>query len=408
MAEKKKYLVNCDVCDMRKASPESLAGYEQIMINADLLLADARSREMMNTLPIVCNVDHVLDVEGEVTIVVNDGDFELRGGMEFEERTILCINGNLSIGAGAQKAMEHIFRCLVNGNVRYTQDMEPFWGKLLVNGRVSCLPADCVALKPEFTVDRYFPLRAKENGTYFAEDRVLMTEEGVDLKALAAKHVRFLTRQLVVREEDVSDAVGMFDENVELHVIPRGFVYAGSGVKLEDSLIKKYGRCLYVDGDLTLEPDSAACLNMVERLYVEGNVRLTRSLTEEFERVDVAYKSLIEIKGRSVRSKVQVSVDQAMLDASPDGVEIANCARVQIDGQVDPQAILNGLEIKNCAQVTCVTAQQGAVELVCRNVAKIVVSGHAKDGDADEIETMFAGLWGDAETKVVNADTYCL
>ena len=95
MAEKKKYLVNCDVCDMRKASPESLAGYEQIMINADLLLADARSREMMNTLPIVCNVDHVLDVEGEVTIVVNDGDFELRGGMEFEERTILCINGNL-------------------------------------------------------------------------------------------------------------------------------------------------------------------------------------------------------------------------------------------------------------------------------------------------------------------------
>ena len=38
MSEKKKFILNCDVCDARKIKEESLSEYEQIIINADLIL----------------------------------------------------------------------------------------------------------------------------------------------------------------------------------------------------------------------------------------------------------------------------------------------------------------------------------------------------------------------------------
>ena len=40
MSEKKKFILNCDVCDARKIKEESLSEYEQIIINADLILVD--------------------------------------------------------------------------------------------------------------------------------------------------------------------------------------------------------------------------------------------------------------------------------------------------------------------------------------------------------------------------------
>ena len=66
---KKEFYLNCDVCDARKINEESLSGYEQIVINTDVLLVDERSRSVLNKLPMVCNMDGMLDVEGEVSVV---------------------------------------------------------------------------------------------------------------------------------------------------------------------------------------------------------------------------------------------------------------------------------------------------------------------------------------------------
>ena len=40
-------MINCDVCDARNAKEEYLSGYEQIMINTDLLLVSAESRGIL-------------------------------------------------------------------------------------------------------------------------------------------------------------------------------------------------------------------------------------------------------------------------------------------------------------------------------------------------------------------------
>ncbi len=45
MSEKKKFILNCDVCDARKIKEESLSEYEQIIINADLILVERQLRD---------------------------------------------------------------------------------------------------------------------------------------------------------------------------------------------------------------------------------------------------------------------------------------------------------------------------------------------------------------------------
>ena len=40
--EKKTFILNCDVCDARKMKEEDLAAYEQIVINADVLIVNER------------------------------------------------------------------------------------------------------------------------------------------------------------------------------------------------------------------------------------------------------------------------------------------------------------------------------------------------------------------------------
>ena len=88
MFEKKNYIVNCDVCDTRKITQESLSGYEQIVINADLLLVDENSRAILNRLPLICNADETLDVEGEVSVICANGSYEISGDTRIEDQTV--------------------------------------------------------------------------------------------------------------------------------------------------------------------------------------------------------------------------------------------------------------------------------------------------------------------------------
>ena len=101
MSEKKKFILNCDVCDARKIKEESLSEYEQIIINADLILVDEYSRDVFHRLPIMCNADEMLDVEGDVAVVCSNGNYEIGSDTAFQKKTVLCVNGRLAIHSGA-------------------------------------------------------------------------------------------------------------------------------------------------------------------------------------------------------------------------------------------------------------------------------------------------------------------
>lgn len=313
---------------------------------------------------------------------------------------MICVNGSLSVSAGTEKVLENVLKICVNGSARYPKSMAPFLDKMNVNGKTRCIPDDCIDLKPEFAIDKYFPLRAKQDGKYYVDHKVVLIDTDVDVEALAAKNIQFVTERFLVREEYISKTIAMFAENVEMDVVPTGFAYIGEDAELNDTLIQRYGKCLYIDGNLVLKDDSRNCLEQVEKIRVNGDVRILKRLEKEFARIDAAYKKLVYVKGRYVKNQACMVVDEALLSSSPDGLEIVNCAGVKVEKDVKPELILERLTIENCGQISCSPEQKSALQLVCRNVAGI--------GDGEDEKEEEGGSILEMMKKVVNADTYVL
>ncbi len=406
MFEKKNFIVNCDVCDARKIQEESLSGYEQIILNTDFLLVDERSKSILNNLPMVCNVNETLEVEGEVSMINVNGDYEISGDTLLGDQTLICINGDLLIRPGTEKVLERVLKISVNGSAKYPESMGPYMDKLTINGSAQCIPDGCIELKPVYTIDKYFPLRARQNGTYYVDEKVVLTDPDVDLEALTAKNVKFVTKRFLVSEELVPQSIGMFDENVELAVVPAGFALVEQDAELDDALVQTYGNRLYVDGNLTLRAVSENCFDRLEKLCVRGDVRLLKRQAEAFAKVDAQYGKLVYVKGRYIGNGVNITVDKALLEACADGIEIGNCATLRVKEDAEPELILDRLYVRNCAHVFCSPEQKSSLQLVCGNVAKI--SDGEKAGESEE-ETGVLGMLKKAlNSKVVNADTYIL
>ena len=101
MEEKKTFIINCDICDARKVNEETLAEYEKIIINGDVLVVDGRSKEIVNRLPIVYNGDQVMELEQDTEFVVCNGACEISGDVSVPKKTLLVVNGTLTIHPGS-------------------------------------------------------------------------------------------------------------------------------------------------------------------------------------------------------------------------------------------------------------------------------------------------------------------
>ena len=63
---KKNKMINAATCDARAITEESLAGYENITINAAILIVNERSKELLNKYPVTMNAATVLEIpDGE-------------------------------------------------------------------------------------------------------------------------------------------------------------------------------------------------------------------------------------------------------------------------------------------------------------------------------------------------------
>lgn len=411
MLEKKNFVINCDVCDARKVDEESLAQYEQICINADGLVVDARSKAVLNRLPVKCNVDFTVELEDgmEVNVESYNGNYEIGKGEAVDSKckSVLCVNGNLTIKPDAKESLEHYLQITVNGNASYPESLSGSLVNMTVNGSRNVYPDDCILLKQRFVIDKYFPLRARNNGKYFARKAVILTDINVNAALLSEKNVHFETEKLVVCEEQLEDAILLVNEDVELAVVPAGYDYIGENVTLSEEVIAKYGRKLYIDGNLTLNKESTPYISGLEQLHVEGKVELLADQVAAFQKIGAEYKEMKITKGRILKNKAMMTLDGAMLNASSDGVELRNCAMVKIDAEVSSEQILHQLQLQNCAIVTCTPEQRGAVEMVSVNVAKIR-DGSEADDDTEECLNIGGQLKKMLASKIVNADKYIL
>ena len=395
--EGKAYIINSDVCDTRKMAEDVFEGYDQIIINADVLLTNERSRAILARYPVVMDNDVTLDTEEELAVSTQNGKFTLHPGQAPQNPTLLVVNGCMTIEPGCDL---HAYRkIVVNGIVICPQSLTGSLGDVSVNGVVESYPDDCIVLDSTFVPDRVFVLRAKANARYYVRKKVVLTAKDIDVNALAQKGVQFVTPELVCAESYTEAAVSLVDEQAKLTVVPDGCTYLEKDVTLDRRLLKKYGGILYIDGDLTLDEESAPFLEELSYVYVTGTVMLPASLAEAFDEVDGVFDEVQVINGRVVQNKVNVRLDASMLASSPDGLTIRNCAQLQVEKTITPQELEQAnLTIENCAQISCTPEQRGAIELASKNVASI-------SDEAASITDLLKGLLG---SKVVNADHYIL
>lgn len=402
MFDKKNFVLNCDICDARKIKEEDWQSYERILVNADIILVDDRSKSVLNALPIMTNVDETLEVSGEINLVTQNGNYEISGSTSFLPNTILCVNGMLTIAPGTEESLKNLLKIHVNGDVKYPQSLSSHLGALKVNGSTHCYPDDCIQLNDTFIIDRYFPLRAKENGRYYAENAVILTDTSINVRSLVEKNIHFLTNELIIAEELLEASISMFDENVEITVIPAGFAFVDGDCELDEKLIRKNGSRIYVNGSLTLNEESSQLFPRIDALHIKDSVNLFEEQVEAFSKLSAEYGQLSIIsKARIIENKPFATLDNAILNASPDGVILRNCASIKIKEDISADLLLKKVHIENCAAVQCSSDQRGIVELICQNVATINDGESSGMNPADMLKNLL-------HSRVVNADQYVL
>lgn len=407
MEEKKTFIINCDICDARKVNEETLAEYEKIIINGDVLVVDGRSKEIVNRLPIVYNGDQVMELEQDTEFVVCNGACEISGDVSVPKKTLLVVNGTLTIHPGSERAMENYCQIVANGLVCYPESMAAYMGKIHANGSVECYPDDSIFLDSRFAPNKYFVLRARKGASYYAQEKVLLTDPELDVAGLAEKDVHFLTKTLVVPEEKLENAILLVDEKTDLQVIPAGYAYVQGDTELTEELIYRYGSRLYIDGSLKFMPESAELLPQLEGLEVTKDILLTEKQLEAFRKIRAKYKNIVLTKGKILKDKMNATLDLLMLEDTPEGIQFQNCVSVSVDPEVSRERILSDVEFRNCVKIVCTPEQKSAVEVVSKNVAKICDGGDEKEGD-NGMNLIDQLLSGNGVGRMVNADWYVL
>ena len=87
MEKKKRYLLNCEVCDARKMHENLFDPYDEVVINADVLLVNEDARRNLSRYPIQLNVDNIVEAEGDVDVQVQNGWMELKCGQMPEKNS---------------------------------------------------------------------------------------------------------------------------------------------------------------------------------------------------------------------------------------------------------------------------------------------------------------------------------
>ncbi len=407
MSEKKNLMINCDVCDARNAKEEYLSGYEQIMINTDLLLVSAESRGVLERLPAICNTDNTLEVDDNANLIFQNGRMEINSSSAFPADTVFAVNGDLMIYSDTSRQTLEALRAVnVTGSLLCPASLLTCIKELYVTGETKTYPDDCIILPPVFTPDEYFHLRAREGQKYYVEQEVRLTVPGISLAALGDKKVQFISPRFFVPAEKAADALELFDEKASMVVIPRGCAFIDACEEFSENLLRKYGNRLFFRGDLTLTAESIPLLSRLEKLYVSGTLLVPENLAEDFYQFDVecsSVKVVKEEKRRILENSPRIILDKNILTASPQGVLVQNCAVLTIDENITPQDILDHVEIVNCARVDCSENQKAAVYQKSSNVPQI--GSREENGEPSGMLGILLNL---AETKMINADKYVL
>ncbi len=401
--EKKKLIINTAVCDSRNVMEETLKSYEEININTAFMLVSEKSKVLLSKYNININSADVIEIEEDANLVVQNGSYELNASTSFLKPTVLLVNGSLNITNELEDRLENILFINVNGMLSYPSSLDGKLPPIKVNGSIECYPSDAIKLKSKVVIDDLFILRAKEN-KYYAKNKVIISDESLNLDKLNELGVVFITKKAVIKEELLEKAVNLFDESVKIKIIPKGYSYYKNR-KLDSQFIKKYGNKIYTDGDLVVDNNCLDGLDKIESLIVEGTLYVTVKASKILENKDLEYSKLEIIKGEIIEDRAFITIDRLLLNQNKDGIRVEDAGIVKISKDLSIERIINDLELVDCGIVNCSEEQKSAVEMISKNVGIIKEFEGEFHGIKDVLENL--GSFKE-DTKIINTSSYTL
>jgi hypothetical protein len=403
--------INCDVCDTRKVNEDNYKEYEEIIISADKVIVDERSKQILSKLPFNIKADEIRSDEQDrpqKDVQNVNGVYEIGPETVVKEGTFLNVNGFLKIMPGCEEILNKYEKISINGVILCPKSIT---GKLpmhsiTLNGMVKGYPDDYVMLDNKYKLDKYFPMRASENSGYFASTCIFDVDAETDFGKLAEKNVKFYTDKVYIRKSHLEKALQLINIEAKIVEIPDECrIMNSDDFHLDDALISSVGNNIYVSGDVTIKKDSLPALEKLTALAVDGTVKIDRSCLEKFNQLNVNCAKVVVLDGFVIEDRAMVSLDREMLENHPEGVVLRDCALVSIGDDIPTELIRERLKIRDCAKVTCADQQKSVISEVSQDVAFIGPWG---------VMGVFGSIFGrpgsdssDAsDTKYINADFY--
>lgn len=386
METKKNLKINCAVCDVRNITEELLSAYEEVKINAASMITSPAAQALLGRYAVKLNCASTITLEENVRFSTVNGPLSITAGQAVpEEKLLLVVNGPVDIEAGCEEVLKSYSGMIVNGPITCPESIAGLLGAFTTNGPIRAYPDGAICLKSRTVLDRFFHLRAKKDALYYAGSKIVALAPDIDFGKLAEKNVRFVTKRLLVTESLAEAAVPLFDEKTDIVILPDGCAYVDDDAELNGSLIKRYGGKLYIDGDLSITPDSVTVLDQVSFLWVNGDLLVCRSLKDRALEMDLSYDQLRVVGGLLIRDRSHVELTAALLSGAEDGVSVQDCASVTFDGDVTPELLKEELvSFSDCATVICASKEQKAVvESIAENIASLLLLGE-KSAEEDE------------------------
>ena len=311
---KKNKMINAATCDARNVTEESLTGYENITINAAILIVNERSKELLNKYPVTMNAATILEVPDGENISVQSINGKGEIGPDADGTGVfLIVNGKLSIADGSEMVVKSYYRIMVNGKVLMPKSYEGRFSNIQVRGKTEYYPDGATILKADTEIDDLFVLRAA-NTLYYCSGNLFFLDAGIDTEKMIEKGLKFTAKKIVIAESLISKLVTLFDEEAEIVKVPDGTKLIDDDLELKPKTIKKYGTKLCVTGDVSIK--DAEALSSLEYLFADGTVSVNKELEDAFEEIESVYDALkiIDPELGRITDRPMVKVNAAVLE----------------------------------------------------------------------------------------------
>lgn len=317
--------VNTSILDMTATKPETIEQYDEIKINCSLCVTTEKTRQLLSQGKIAINCSNVFEAcsDENVRVTSVNGLKTITAEVAVpEEPTVLIVNGALIIEDSDKKNLSQFKDVFVNGGLLHPKGFDV--SNISVNGAFIPYPDGAILTFQNLELTDSFIKFAIPGATYFVQGipsnfnigsdlgasipkilkgTGLRALEPIDFQALKSKNIHFYTGWVTTIEENVEELMQIVSGYIGSTIVPAGYKIMKGG-KLDMLAIRRFGKCIYVDGDLDIYEEDRDALMAVEKLSVSGNVRIAEGLVDIFFEKCSAYVNLTVYKGELIDIKL--------------------------------------------------------------------------------------------------------